>query len=78
MPSTGLSYLGPIRAVGKEVRDNHYALHWTALLQPTRIVFLSVEIQAWLKYKIKLHCVYFLLHEYFKSDKIDRNGMPIS
>ena len=31
MSYTGLSYLGPIRATGKEVVDNNYVLHWTVL-----------------------------------------------
>ena len=35
MSSTRLSYLGPTRATGKEVRDNHEVLHLACLLQPT-------------------------------------------
>ena len=33
--STGLSYLGPIRATGKDVRDNHYVIYPPPLDSPT-------------------------------------------
>ena len=54
-----LKSLGLMWATGKEVRDNHYIHHWTALLQVTR-TFLSFKIQAWFRYQIKLHLGYFL------------------
>ena len=59
MSSTWLSYLGPIRATGKEVKDNHYVLHLTPTLQ-LATPCLSFEIRAWFNYQGKLHSVYFL------------------
>ena len=41
----GIKSLGPIRATGKEVRDNHYVLHLTPTLQ-LAVSFLSLEIRA--------------------------------
>ena len=50
---------GPIRAAGKEVRDNHCVLHLTASLPLTRTVH-SCKIQAWFWNQSHLYCVYVL------------------
>ena len=51
--STGLSYLGPIRAAGRDVRDNHYVLRLALLLQLVRNK--TCYGNAWFRYQIKLY-----------------------
>ena len=54
-----LKSLGLIPATGKVVRDNHYVLHLTVLIQPT-VTVSSFMIEAWCKQQIKLLFVYYL------------------